>query len=320
MSGSPRTVSWRRPLRWGLLIGTGGFITMALAEQWGAMRHSAQALTPRWSWIAAASLLVLATHALLVQAWRQLLAGWGGTLSYPTALRIWTIANLGRWIPGKVWSVGALGVLARAEGVSGVAAAGAALLGTLLNIGAGFGMAVLLGSAALETLRPGLRMVALGVTLAFGVGVLGLPWLLPPLLRMIARTRGMPALDIRMPSRTLWTVTVAHAFSWVGYGVAFSWFAAGVTPDVSGNPLLFIAVFTVSYLVGYLALFSPGGLGVREYALVALLVGLGSAGPGDAVVLGATSRVWLTVLEVAPGLVSLLWLTPDQRRSLGSSA
>jgi len=298
---------------------TAGFIGMALRQQWEAMRQSAGALDPQWSWIAAASLLVLATHALLVQAWRYLLAGWGGVVPYPTAIRIWTIANLGRWIPGKIWSVGALGVLAREQGVPGVAAAGAALLGTLLNIGAGFGIAVLTGSAALETLQPGLRVVALGVTLAFVTAVVSLPWLLPPMLRAVARWRGMPAEQGRVPARLLWMVTVIHALSWVGYGVAFSWFAAGVTPDVSGNPLLFIAVFTVSYLIGYLALFSPGGLGVREVALVALLVGLGTAGSGDAVVLGATSRVWLTVLEVAPGLISLLWLTPNQRRSLGSS-
>jgi uncharacterized membrane protein YbhN (UPF0104 family) len=316
----PPCARWRRLVRGGLLAVTGGFIVWSLVQQWDAMRQSAGALHPHWGWIAAASLLVLGTHALLVQAWRQLLAGWGGTLSYPMAIRIWTIANLGRWIPGKVWSVGALGVLAREQGVSGVAAAGAAVLGTLLNIGAGFGIAVLVGASALETLRPGLRSVALAVAMTFGCGLLILPWGLPPLLRTVARWRGQSTPDTAVPARTLWAVTVVHALSWVGYGVAFAWFAAGVTPQVSGNPLLFIAVFTVSYLVGYLALFSPGGLGVREYALAALLVGLGVSGSGDAVVLGVTSRVWLTVLEVAPGLASLLWMTPEQRRSLESSA
>jgi len=318
-AGTPRA-GWRRLLRVALLAVTGGFIAWSLVQQWDAMRQSAGALQPHWGWIVAASFLVLGTHALLVQAWRQLLAGWGGTLPYPMALRIWTIANLGRWIPGKVWSVGALGMLAREQGVSGVAAAGAAVLGTLLNIGAGFGIAVLVGSAALETLRPGLRAVALGIAVAFGGGVAILPWVLPPLLRMVARWRGLTTPDPSVPAHTLWAVTIVHALSWVGYGVAFAWFAAGVTPQISGNPLLFIAIFTVSYLVGYLALFSPGGLGVREYALAALLVGLGVSGSGDAVVLGVTSRVWLTVLEVAPGLASLLWMTPEQRRSLESSA
>ena len=41
-----------------------------------------------------------------------------------------------------------------------------------------------------------------------------------------------------------------------------------------------------------------------------------SHGLGDAVILGVTSRVWLTVLEVLPGLVSLLFLPASQRAAL----
>ena len=85
---------------------------------------------------------------------------------------------------------------------------------------------------------------------------------------------------------------------------------------VSAVYALFIAVFTASYLVGYLVLFSPGGLGFREAALTLFLVGVGAAGQGDAVILGVTSRVWLTVLEVVPGLVSLLSLPASQRAAL----
>ena len=58
----------------------------------------------------------------------------------------------------------------------------------------------------------------------------------------------------------------------------------------------------------------------REYALVALLVAFGVAGRGDAVVLSAASRVWLTLLEVLPGVVSLFWLSPSQRAALRQSS
>lgn len=306
----------RTALRLLLIAVTFGFIAWSLLGQWSEVRATISGVDLRWGWIFAASLVVLATYALLIHSWRQLLAGWGDQLAFPVAIRIWTIANLGRWIPGKVWSVGALGLLAREQGVSGLAAAGAALLGTLLNIGAGFGVAALTGSAALEQLRPGLRSVTAAVAVAFTLGVLMLPLLLPPLIRQISRWRGGAAPAQPLPARVLWQATAANGLSWVGYGIAFALFAKGVGSAVSGNPLTFIALFTVSYLIGYLALFAPGGLGVREYALVALLVGLGVAGKGDAVLFSATSRVWLTVLEVLPGLVSLLWLTPAQRASL----
>jgi hypothetical protein len=302
-----------------LLALTFGFIGWALARQWAEVRQAAAAFTIDWPWVLAASAIVLATYAMLIQSWRLLLAGWGGALAYPVAVRIWTIANLGRYIPGKVWSVGALGVLAAREGVSGVAAAGAAILGTVLNLGAGIALAVILGADALERLYPGLRLIAIAATVAFAIGVIALPALLPPLLDRFARWRGLTLARQPLAARTLWIATALNAISWIGYGVAFALFARGVTPQVSSNPTTFIAVFSASYLIGYLVLFAPGGLGFREVALSGLLVGMGAAGQGDAAILGAASRVWLTILEVLPGMVSLVWLSPAQRAALRRS-
>ncbi len=299
-----------------LLLLTGVFIAWALHSQWNEMRASARELHVEWRWIIAASVVVLAVHAMLIQSWRVLLRGWGGELAYLPAVRIWTIANLGKWIPGKVWSVGALSVMAAREGVSKAAAAGAAVLGTLLNIGAGFGVAVITGAEGLDEVYPGFRTGAVIATAVFVAGVLALPRILPPVLWWFAAKRGVPMADKQLTPATLWGAAAMNAASWLGYGFAFALFSRGVTPQISGDPVLFIAVFTASYLVGYLVLFSPGGLGFREAALTVFLVGVGAAGQGDAVILGVTSRVWLTVLEVLPGLVSLLFLHASERAAL----
>jgi hypothetical protein len=296
-----------------------GYIGWAFAGQWQEMRAAARDLSIDWQWIGLATIIVLATYAALIQSWRMLLAGWGGELSYPVAVRIWTIANLGRWIPGKVWSVGALGVLAADAGVSGAAAAGAALLGTALNIGAGFAVVVVSSARGLEVLGRGMGTAATVLALLFLIGVIALPWVLPPMLDRFARWRGLPPVGRHISATTLWAATAINALSWVGYGLAFAAFSRGVTPSISSNPAVFVAVFSASYLIGYLVLFSPGGLGFREFALVALLVALGASGRGDAVILSVTSRVWLTILEVLPGIVSLIALSPTQRTGLRRS-
>lgn len=315
------TPLWRRPtFRLTLVIAAFASIAWGFSQQWhnlqSEMAASARALTLNWSWLFLASVTVLATHATLVQSWRMLLAGWGGHLGYGRAVQIWTIANLGKWIPGKVWQVGVMGMMAEDEGVSGVAAAGAALLGTLLNIGAGFGITALTGAQALDAVRPGLRLVAILASLVFVVGVAALPFVLPRLLGRFARWRGLPATEQHLSPAAVWTATGINVASWVGYGIAFHCFARGVTPGVSGDPSAFVAVYTASYLIGYLVLFSPGGLVFRETALVALLVALGMAGKGDAAILALSSRVWITILEILPGVVSLLLLSPRQRAAL----
>lgn len=317
-SPSATALRWlRHPVVRGVLLAlTFGCIGYALSRQWSEVQNSARALDIDWRWVAVATLIVLATYAALIQSWRVLLAGWGGHLPYGTAVRIWTIANLGRWVPGKVWSIGALGLLSRQQGVSGVAAMGASVLGTALNIGAGFAITVVTGAKGLDTIYPGVRTVAIVGTVVFVLVVLALPALLPALLNRFARWRNLPLADQHLSARDLWLATAINAASWIAYGVAFACFARGVTPAVTGGSTVFIAVFSASYLIGFLALFSPGGLGFREFALSGFLIGVGAAGHGDAAILSATSRVWLTVLEVLPGLIGLVQLTPSQRASL----
>jgi uncharacterized membrane protein YbhN (UPF0104 family) len=301
-----------------LLLITFGCIAWVLSRQWAEVERAARSIEVKWGWIIAASVLVLLTYAMLIQSWRMLLHGWGGTLPYAKAAQIWTVANLGRYIPGKLWSVGALGVLAAREGVSGVAAAGAAVLGTVLNLGAGFGVAAIFGADLLDAISPGLSRVSIVAGILFVAAVALLPAVLPLLLRRVARWRGVAAAERQLSKRDLWTAAVINTGSWLGYGLAFACFSRGVTPVVSASAPLFIAVFAASYLVGFLVLFAPGGIGFREVALSALLVAGGAAGQGDAALLGATSRVWLTVLEILPGIIGLFCMSPQERGTLRS--
>lgn len=280
------------------------------------LRASAGTLDIHWGLVTVASGIVLLTYAALIQSWRMLMSGWGSTIGYGAAIRIWTIANLGRYVPGKVWSVGALVVLARREGANPIAAAGAALLGTLINIGAGFGIVAITGASVLDALDPRYRIVTWVGSAGFVLGVLLLPRLLPVLLAWLARRRESlvpPAQPLAR--RVIWAAVAINCLSWVGYGVAFAVLTRAVLPTVSGALPTFVAIWTASYLVGYLVLIAPGGIGARDTALGLALVSLGMAVAPDATILVFISRLWLTVLEVAPGLVSLA-LAPAARRSL----
>jgi glycosyltransferase 2 family protein len=303
---------WKGPLQVAIVLAALAFAGRALAGQWDEVRSIASDLRIDWRWTLLGSAIVLLTHASLVQAWRMLLAGWDSAPTFWRSARIWSISNFGKYVPGKVWSIGALSMLAGREGVSGVAAAGAAVLGTLLNIGTGFGIVALSGARVLGVIRPWMQTLAIIAAVCFVVGVLLLPRLLPPMLRWITRRRGMTPVDRHLSARTLWLVTGINAIAWLGYGLAFAAFSRGVTPTIAGAPAAFITAYTASYLWGYLWLVVPGGVGVRELALGAVLVALGMATAPEAAVLAFASRVWITILEIGPGLVALA-VTPRPR-------
>jgi uncharacterized membrane protein YbhN (UPF0104 family) len=285
------------------------FAWRALAPRWDEVQTARAEITLRWTWILASAALVITSYAILIETWRSTLARWGHALPYPLAMRIWVISNLGKYLPGKIWQITAMGTMARDAGVPAVAAIGSSLITALINLLAG-GVVVLIAAAGAGLIPP----VVSAVGAAGIVGFLLLPSVLPQLATRIAHWRGrditMPALRVSDVLRIFIGCTVA----WCLYGIAFQWLAWGTLPGASGATRYYIATFTVSYLAGFLALFAPGGVGVREVGLLAMLPQFGLMSHGNAALVAVISRVWLTVLELLPGLVLLL-VWPVRRTS-----
>ena len=312
-SNKPRTRSWWRVVQLLFLVAALAYTVRQVAANWTTVRASAANMHPNWLLILAASCIVMLTYAALIQSWRLLIAGEGSSLEFLSAARIWFIANLGRYIPGKVWSIAALNVMATREGVPGTAAAGAAVLGTMINIGAGFGVISLSGSRLMAGLDPIYRWASIICSVIFVLGVIALPWILPPAADWAARRFGKTAPPVRLPAQNLLAAVTINVLSWFCYGWAFMVFSHAVMPGVTGTVAQFAGVWTASYTLGYLAFFAPGGIGVRETTMGVAMVGLGMASVGDAALIAGTSRLWLSVVEVLPGLIALAF-SPASRR------
>lgn len=316
-TSSPRRALWRI-VQLVFLVAALAYTAVQVRNNWNSVKTSAAELHPHWLMIVAASGVVVATYAILIQSWRTLIAGEGSSISFPAAARIWFIANLGRYIPGKVWSIAALNVLAAREGVPGTAAAGAAVLGTLINIGAGFGVIALSGSRLLQGMAPVYRWGSIVGSVVFVIGVAVLPWLLPPVAAWAAKRFGKSVPAVRLPARNLFASVTINVISWFCYGWAFMLFSNAVVPGVTGTLAQFTGVWTASYTLGYLAFFAPGGIGVRELAMGASMVALGMATAGEAALIAGTSRLWLSLVEVLPGLIALA-MSPSSRTFSPSS-
>src|SRR5205807_1180684 len=96
--------------------------------------------------------------------------------------------------------------------------------------------------------------------------------------------------------------TLLTVLSWWTYGAALWMLARGLIPAASLPLTSAVAAFTLGYVLGLLALFAPGGVGVRELVLIGLLAPF--LGSGGAVAVSVASRVLLTVLEGAAALLT----------------
>lgn len=78
------------------------------------------------------SVLLLAVYLAHALLWRAVMADLGvGRPAVRTTIRLYFLASLGRYVPGKVWQVAGLAVLASRAGLPPVGATAAALFGQL---------------------------------------------------------------------------------------------------------------------------------------------------------------------------------------------
>lgn len=277
----------------------------ALRDQWTGAARKMGALQPDWLWIIASGFVFLLTYGVLVETWREILRAWGSKLRFTRAVRIWAVSNLGRYIPGKLWQIGAMGLMAQSEGVSPIAASGSAILNVLVNLIAGFGVVAVFGWPLLHLEAVGGLRTSAFFLLACLAILVAIPLLLPVGLRLLSRMTGRD-LNIGAPPRAAILISLfGNVVAWLLYGVAFDLFARGVLGRSEGPIAGYIAVYALSYLVGYLVLFAPAGVGFREAAMIALLPAARLADPTQAAILAVTSRLWLTALEIAPGALFL---------------
>ncbi len=252
-----------------------------------------------------ASVLTVLTYGFLVWVWARSLGWWGQRLSYGTALRMWFVTNLARFVPGTVWQFASLTTEALAHSVSAVAATAAMLFQQLVLLGTGIALTLALAPGLLQVQAlpwPPRTMLVAGSLAVAGVIIL-LPVVTPVLerwtSRMLRRDVAWPA-----PGRGELALYVAGlVVPWLVYGVAFWLFGIGTLGQTAPPLGLAIAAFTASYVAGIVFIVAPGGLGIREAALVAALAPhIGSAA---ALFLAIGSRLWLTVLEIVTAVVVL---------------
>jgi uncharacterized membrane protein YbhN (UPF0104 family) len=271
------------------------FAGRSLATQWGKFESRLPHIQFGWEWISAATALILITYALLIEGWRRILVAWDSHLGFVDAARIWFLSNLGKYVPGNIWSLTAMGVMARKRGLSAIAAAGSSVVMQTVSLATGTAIVMVTGATLLG------QPVLVGAAVLLLVGILlSAPRFLPPLVSWVGNLLGREIAPPSVPAASIWTAAVASALSWLFYGLAFQLFVRGLLGAAPGEMSSYIAVYTAAYILGFISPIAPAGLGVREFTLAAFMTQLGLANEADAALVAIAARLWLTIVELVP--------------------
>lgn len=207
-------------------------------------------------------------------------------------------SQLGKYLPGSVWQYAGRVGLAHNRGVP--------VQRGLVSVIAEIGYSAVAAAAASSLI---LGWAAAAGVLA-GVAVL--------LVLAVALRRRLSALLSRVPSVTPGgrvdrqsllgalgaapLATVLYLVVWGLYGLAFWTTGRALFAVPVSNLGRYIGVFALAWLAGLVAVFAPGGIGVREAVIAALLSS--RLGEANAIVLAGTSRVVLTVIDLVAAAAS----------------
>ncbi|MFH0830925.1 MAG: methyltransferase domain-containing protein [Parcubacteria group bacterium] len=247
-------------------------------------------------WLAVLSLFLLTVgYLLLAFNWREVVLSLGNNLSLSNGLVAWTVSQFGKYIPGTIWFAVGRAYLAKQNGVSTFATSvSTAIESILMSIAA-----LSLGLLAVTTQAAEVTGMALYVLLA----LLGLTMLQPRILSWLVRFAAR-RLHVRQPVtlryKELYFLFVNYAIAWLVIGVSFYLLVQSLGLTLA---LPAAGCFVLAWAVGFLAVFVPGGLGVREAVLVLLLTP--ALGEPQAFLVALVSRLWWIAGESLATLVSL---------------
>jgi glycosyltransferase 2 family protein len=225
--------------------------------------------------------------------WRDLLVAQGYPTPAMAGQRAFFLAQLGKYLPGGIWSLVAQVSMAREMKIPGRQAATASFLGLALSI---IG-ALLVAGGTLPFAVPALVTHYWWAFLAVPVLVVllhprSVEWWSGTAFRILRR----PGEPIRLSWAVLVRSIVLLLISWVALGLHFGVLVQGLGATHTSLWLLGIGVFALAWVAGFLIVIAPAGAGVREAALVLGFVGMLPA--PQVLTVAVLSRVLLVVVDV----------------------
>jgi hypothetical protein len=235
----------------------------------------------------------------------------GREVSNAKAFKIAYLANLGRYIPGKIWQMFGMIYLAKKEGITEEEAVTSFGLSQIFAIPSGLLSGIVFLSVqpgsfqkefGLQSYATGLLVAVAALIFLVSLLVIFAPRSMEKILNRLLRLLRRREVSLKINKSLATAIYGGYFLAWSLYGVSFWIFLKGIT--TTQTPLLpAIGLFVMAYQIGYLMLFAPGGVGPREAMMTVFLTPW--FGQAVAAAVALASRLWLICAETISALIAL---------------
>ncbi len=277
------------------------FIARHVRHHWPALAE--RDWSPDWTVLALSVVMVLASLLYWATIWaaQVRLAGVRARFGRATAGAL--VSGLGKYLPGKVWSVLGRAYFLKQDGVPMRQAGALALLSQFSMLVAD----AIVGLWALPLLMGGdyAWVIPAAIATAAGGLIIMHPKLYLALVNLGLRLTGREPLDMTLSFGQVLLWILLAMTTTLTSAAAFAVLIMAFAPMNWGHVPLLVGGLALARVIGLLALFAPAGLGVREGILMLVLPAI-VGGAEAAIVISLASRLWYTLAEVVGGLAGLV--------------
>jgi hypothetical protein len=321
-----------RLLKWLLFALVVGFVFTRGRALWLKDGEAIRAAEWDGRWLFAAAGAYALGWLPSVWFWRKLMQRLGGRLSYLDTARAYYCGHLGKYVPGKASVVVIRAALIKQRGYRAAPAALTVTYETLVLMAAGMAVAVALGPWLIRDAKP-------DALPGWLLSAASIPWL-APLVVAVLSVALLPVVSwlfsvvaekmtprdllesqgpVRIESSLLASGLSAFVAGWFLHGLSLGCTLCAVTGqpfDITNWPV-WTAATSLATSVGFLAIFAPGGLGVREGLLFESLSIQPGISASQAIVAAVFLRlVWfVTEIVVAAVLYYTVRARPENSES-----
>jgi hypothetical protein len=270
------------------------FFYSELSENW--TKFLAYDWTIRYHYVGISLAILFVVFAISPIAWVKILKLQGESLGNLQAFVIFYLANLGKYIPGKLWGYGGQVYLTKKQGIEIQHILVSTALLLILDYFAGMALAAITLLAwhnvpALAAIGGTAAVILLMALLSWSKHGLGL------LKRGLARIK-VTALDDVPAGTALFRIWLFLMLRWVLLGISFVIGIKGLIDVNIVESIAYCSAFTWSHLLSMIVIVVPAGIGVREGLMVYFLEMVSTLPPWIAIGISVATRLWMSIMEL----------------------
>ncbi|HBC46492.1 MAG TPA: hypothetical protein DCZ43_05555 [candidate division Zixibacteria bacterium] len=248
-------------------------------------------------------------------SWGKTLEAFGHRLKYRDIYTIYFRSMPAKYLPGKVWQLAGSTYVAAQKGVHEGANIGSFLIGQAYSVISG--VALIIGALAFGIIQISgegfafFRWSAVPILIALIILIIR-PVLMERMMNLVLPIFKRQKVNIYIKITTSLWLFLAFLIPWFLFGLSFWFLARALTPISFNLYIPLTVILTAGTVIGFLAIFAPGGIGVKEASIAALAASITSFPASFALAIGLGYRIVTSIVElIAFGITWLI--SPAQK-------